>query len=196
MQFRTYFFAGFLKFLLGASWIGYTSAFIGMIFEGDIVLFTMAFFTREGFFNPLLMFITVFAGVIIGDILWYKLGKRLASSGKLLHKFFINLTEASDRHLLERPFHTIFVSKFAYGIHHLILMRAGAINVPLNRFIRDDMRASLVWILIVGSLGYFSSYSFEFVKHSLKFAEIILLISVVFFVLAERFILRQFKKEL
>lgn len=191
---RHYLFAGFIKFLVGAPWIAYATAFIGMILEGDVVLFTISFLTREGFFNPIFMFSTVYVGVIVGDILWYKLGKRLASSRKLLHRFFISLTETSDAHLQERPFRTILISKFAYGIHHLLLMRAGAINIPLERFIRDDMAASLVWMIVVASLGYFSSYSFALARHYLKFAEIALLVGIILFVIAERYIRKQFKK--
>jgi len=196
MRIRNYFFAGIIKLLLTAPWIGYTTAFVGMVLEGDVMLFTISFLTREGFFYPIPMFITIYAGVIIGDILWYRLGRHLAQSRKLLHRVFINLTEASDVHLAERPFRTILVSKFAYGIHHLILMRAGAINIPLKQFIRDDMAASLAWAVVVASLGYFSSYSFALARHYLRFAEIALLAGIVVFILAERYIRRQFRKEL
>lgn len=195
-RFQHYLFGGFVLFLQSAPWFGYTALFLGVMIEGDVVLFTASFFAREGVFNPFLLFAVAYAGVVIGDILWYKLGKRLAASKKLLHRFFINLTEASDGHLKERPFRTICISKFAYGIHHLLLMRAGAIGIPLERFIRDDMAASFVWAAVVYTLGYFSSYSFALARHYFRFAEVMLLAAIIILLFAERIVRKLFRKEL
>lgn len=175
--------------------VGYLTIFLGMIFEGDLVLFTAAFLTRTGAFNPILMIVTVFSGVIIGDLLWYKLGARL-NEGSFLQRAASRLGKPFDRHLLARPLHTIFISKFVYGIHHAVLMRAGALGLDKKKFIKDDLISSFWWVTVVGGLGYFSSASFDIVKHYLRSFELFLLVGVLGFILLERLITWQLKKNL
>lgn len=193
---HSYFFGQLSQLLFAWQPLAYLSVFLGMIIEGDVVLFTAAFLTQEGFFNPVFMFASLFAGILIGDTLWYKLGAYVVNSDRRAVKAVWRLTKPFDTHMKERPLRTIFVSKFAYGIHHVLLMRAGAIGIPFRKFIEDDAISSLCWIFVVGGLGYFSSYSFGLTKEYLRFAEIALLIGIIVFVLLENIIRQLLKNRL
>ncbi|MBI3335351.1 MAG: VTT domain-containing protein [Candidatus Portnoybacteria bacterium] len=162
--------------------LGYSLVFLGMIFEGDILLFTVSFLTHQGFFDVGDMFFTILGGVLVGDLFWYWVGFRFHKHPIFLNKWVHRVAQPFDSHLTHRTFRTILLSKFAYGIHHGILMRAGALKVNITRFVKDDFTSTLVWIFAVGGLGYISSASFAAVKHYLRFTEFALLLALFMFV--------------
>ncbi|MBI2054662.1 MAG: hypothetical protein HYT39_01010 [Candidatus Sungbacteria bacterium] len=173
------------------SW-AYIVVAIGMVFEGDIFLFTASFLTRSGFFDFAKMTTAVLGGLIIGDFMWYLAGVYLRTTPHFgfVRTWVGRLTRRFDDHLMGRTGRTIFVSKFMYGIHHLLLMRAGMLGMNSDKYIRKDFWASLIWVAIVGGLGWFSSASFVYVRHYLRFTEIALLLALLGFLFLEFIISR------
>ena len=172
----------FLHYLLLARPVGYALVFLGMVFEGDVMLFTAFFLTREGFFDFGDMSFVVLVGVFLGDVIWYWLGsEKIIGTFPRVRSWVEQLTRPFDSHMRERPFHTMFISKFTYGVHHLILMRFNMIGVPFKTFLKSDMPAAAAWAIILGSIGYFSSASLSLIQHYLRFAEISLLLGLLLF---------------
>lgn len=126
-------------------------------------------------------------GVFVGDLIWYWLGARYQHSSFFLIRFFQAIARPLDRHLVVRPFYTIFISKFIYCLNHATIFRAGALNVPLRIFLRANVCALVLWVFIVGGLGYASSASFAFGKRVFKFTELGLLVGLIIFIIFERF---------
>ena len=180
--------------------LGYAIIFFGTIFEGDVTLFSAAFLTQQGIFNPLFVFILALLGAEAGDLAWYFLGRYLSShhvSISIIHKWIGKASGPLDHHIERRLTHTVLISKFAYGFNHLALMRVGMKGIKLSEFLKTDILATFFWVLIVGVLGYVSGASFELVKGYLKLAEIGLLLSIIiFFVFWHYIIARQMEKEL
>ena len=183
-------------FLSASRPLGYALIFVGMILEGDIFLFTAGFLTRAGAFDLGDVLIFAFVGVIVGDLLWYTAGKKLVHRSAFISKWLEHLTGHFDNHLQEHTFHTILISKFIYGIHHPILARAGHLKIPIKKFIEDDLASSILWLFVVGGLGYVSSLYFASIRHYLKFLEMALLLAVLFFIIVTRIISWGLKKKL
>lgn len=171
----------------------YLIVFFGMIFEGDILLFSSFFLAREGVFHLGTLFAVTLLGVLLGDLMWYWLGEKIDKSHSRLLLWAEKIAAPFDEHLISRTFHTIFISKYTYGIHHAILLRAGMLRFPLRRFVGYDFISSLVWIFIVGGLGYFSSFYFSLIKHYIKFAELGLLFGILLFVFISHYIAKKSK---
>lgn len=169
-----------LHFLLAWRPLAYVFVFLGMIFEGDIALFTTAFLTHQGYFELSNIIPIVLIANFAGDIFWYNIGKKLNE-----HSFFARWTnriaKPFDHHLVERPFRTIFISKFTYGFNHAILVRAGSLKVNLDDLLKSDVLATLLWMVIVGGLGYFSSVSLSLAKHYLHSIQLAFLFGVLIF---------------
>jgi membrane protein DedA with SNARE-associated domain len=177
-------------------WLGYLVVFLGVMVEGDVVLFTAFFLARSNLFDLGDLVFFALAGSIIGDLGWYTLGRRPVHFLRWLYPWVERLTKPFDSHLSKRFFHTTLVSKFTYGLHHPILIRAGMIKVPLKHFIERDLVAIVLWIAAVGSLGYFSGYSFSLVRHYLQYAEVALLFALIIFYFIFHFISRWSRREL
>jgi len=166
----------------------YIIIFLAMIVEGDPFLFSAFFLANEGVFGIATLSIVIFLGVLVGDLLWYWLGIKIDKQNSKLMVWAEKVAAPFDEHLISRTFHTIFISKFTYGTYHAILVRAGMLRFPIRRFIGYDAISTIVWMAVVGGLGYFSSYSFSLARQYLKIAEVGLLIGVLGFIFLSRYI--------
>ncbi len=162
----------------------YVIIFLAMIVEGDPFLFAAFFLANEGVFGIATLSIVIFLGVLVGDLLWYWLGVKIDKHNSRLVGWAERIAAPFDEHLISRTFHTIFISKFTYGTYHAIIFRAGMLRFPIRRFIGYDAISTVVWMAVVGGLGYFSSYSLSMIK----IAEVGLLAGVLFFIFLSKYI--------
>ncbi|MGE5314857.1 MAG: DedA family protein [Acidobacteriota bacterium] len=164
--------------------LGYIVIFIGVIFEGDLFLITTAFLTRLNYFELFRTFLIVLAGTYTGDLLWFGLGRLVRTSKGKLPAYLGRLSKKIEVDFSEHFFRTMFITKFAYGTHHLMLVKAAIEDVPFRIYIRNIFLASFLWILIVGGLGYIFASSYLVFHRYFKYAEIGLLVvlAVYFFV--------------
>ena len=185
----------FLHYLTIYAPLGYLLIFVGLLLEGELVLFTAAFLTYRGVFDFGPMFLVVISSVLLGDLGWYFLGRKyLNGSFSFLNRWVEKFAKPFDNHLRSRPSRTIFISKFAYGFHRSILVRSGSLKIPLKEFFKADIVASIFWIAIVGGLGYGTSSLFLFLRRYLKFAEVALFFGLILFFALSSFISRRSKK--
>lgn len=176
--------------------LGYVLLFIGMVFEGDIIFFTAAFLTHQGFFDLGNMLVIALSGAFIGDWLWYMLGLKL-SRFSWVRKLSERIASPFDTHIAERPFRTLFLSKFTYGIGHLLLTRAGLLGISPKKFLEADVLAVLSWAAVVGGLGYLGSASFVLIHRYLRILGFGILIAwILFFIAGERILSYFLRKRL
>jgi len=182
-----------LHYLESYKLLAYLIIFIAMIFEGDVVLFLAFYLAHQGYFKLSNIIAVAIVGILLGDLGWYHIGKYLENA-PLIKNYFKKIGGPIDYHLKKNPFRAIFISKFMYGIHHALLMRAGALRVNLKKFFQIDILASLTWIAAIGLIGYFSSASISMTKHYIKYTEIGVLIGIMILFLITRSISRLTKK--
>ncbi len=178
--------------------LGYIVIFIGMMFEGDTVLFTAVFLAHQGYLSFLPAILAALWGMILGDNLWYTLGVKMRFGQKfpIAAQWAEKLAKPFDEHLRQNPFRTIFLAKFTYGFNRAIITRAGMLNIKWKKLEESDILATLLWMAIVGVIAYFSSASLSYLKDYLKYGEVALFIGIVFFIILERIISAQSKKRL
>ncbi len=176
--------------------LGYIIVFLGMMFEGDTFLFIASFLAHEGAFQIFPLFITALWGMILGDNLWYSLGFKLQNSDSWLVRWAEKVSGPFDEHLKNNPLRTIFIAKFTYGMNRAIILRAGTLKIKWQDLEKSDILATISWMFIVGGLGYFSSASFVYVKHYLRYGEIALLLGLIIFFGLEYLITKRTRKEL
>lgn len=167
--------------------LSYLIVALGMVFEGDIILFSAAFLLSQRFFGTLPILATVAVGLAIGEVFWYRLGI-IARISRItfVNRWLEQLTSRFDEHLMTKTTRTLFLSKFMYGLGHLMVMRAGSLNLPEQRFFRKDLVATAAWALVVASLGYFSGrWFFSYLRNYLRFTEVALLAALLGLIFVE-----------
>ena len=184
-----------LHYLTEYQTLAYWIIFFGMMIEGDIFLFTAGFLTYQGYFDIGIAFFLLFLGAIMGDNIWYVIGESAAIKNNFFARFINRVTKHFDEHLKKHPARVIFVSKFAYGLHRPIILKAGAERLPFKKFIEADIITTIVWIFLIGGLGYLSSASFLLIKRYLRYTELTLFLGIAIFILISHFITKISKKE-
>lgn len=184
-----------LDYIIIHQTFAYLIIFVGMMIEGDILLFTAGFLANRGFFDVITLLVIVFSGVILGDNLWYIFGEVIKKES-WFNKFIERITLPFDEHLKNRTVRTIFIAKFTYGFYRPVLLRAGSQNLSFKKFIKADVFASIVWIFLIGGLGYISSASFFIIRQYLRYTELTLFLGIAIFILISHVITRISKKEL
>lgn len=179
-----------------AAWrfLAYTIIFIGMLFEGEVFLFTAFFLASGGYIDPMDTLFFVVAGTLSGDVLWYLVGPYAEKIG-FIKKILSRVAGKIDDQLKKRPVFTILISKFIYGFHRPTLLRAKLAGISLRQFINIAFPASIAWIAAIAALAVLFSASIGLFKTYLKFAEIGLLIGIGIFILADYLISQFYRKK-
>ncbi|HEY4510336.1 MAG TPA: VTT domain-containing protein [Candidatus Paceibacterota bacterium] len=176
--------------------MSYILVFFGVIMEGEVTLFTSAFLTRQGFLNIGYASITLLLGALAGDLMWYALGTRFGSSTSFIMRWLNRVAGRFDNHITKSPIRTIFISKFTYGFHRAVLVRAGILGLPIKRIFRADFLVTVVWMIVVGGLGYALSASIPLVRKSVHLVESMFLIFFIGFIILEFIITKISEKKL
>ena len=89
----------------------------------------------------------------------------------------------------QRPFWSVFLSKFIYGINHFTLIFSGYVGIRKRTFVEAELLSSIIWVLGFVSLGYFFSSVAFTLGHNIRRATIIILLLVLAFVFIQRAIM-------
>jgi len=150
----------------------YFVIFLAMIIEGDVILFVSFFLVHYGRLDLATVITVSVSGVMVGNVLWYRFGRYLEKID-FIERRAQKFTFLIDRQLGKNSFRMILLSKFTYGLHHLTIMRAGAVKgINFFQYFKRDFVATLIWISVIGGLGY----AFLLIKHYFRFAQIVILI--------------------
>lgn len=167
-----------------------------MVIEGDVSWFSLAFLTSQGFFNLWLMLAVVFFSIVASDTLFFFIGRGIHRLPRFVKIWSDKIAKPFDRHIHNRPIETLLISKFTYGVHKPILVRMGMIDKSYLEFIWQDIPAIIIWVIVIGGLGYFSGLSFFLVQQYLHYAELGLLFGLIIFFLVIKLITKYSIKQL
>lgn len=130
---------------------------LGFPMAEELVLLAGGVLVASGTLHPGLMFFVMLAGVLIGDLFLFGLGRgvnrRLSRSPRFTDWF---------AHKLERgrPFFarygntTVFLARFIPGLRAPAFLIAGTMQMPLWRFLLIDGVASLLFVPALCVVGY------------------------------------------
>jgi membrane-associated protein len=129
------------------------------IIEGPIVTVICGFLVTLKFFNPLLVYVIMVAGDIVGDGLIYYIGY----SGKKFLKYFRvteERLEAAKKYFAENHKKAIAMSKLVHGIGFTGLVAAGASHVPYKRYFLTCAIISIIQSFVMLMLGIFFGHAY------------------------------------
>lgn len=179
-----------------------TSIFIGLIVPGDSVALVAAL----GVKNPteyVALVIALVTGAVIGESIGFALGHwfgpRLRGSW-LGRKLGERNWRVAEHYLGERGGVAVFLSRFLPVFHSLIPLTAGMAGMRYRRFIAWTAPASLIWAVVVTSLGAGTATSLDQLAGRVKGAGFIVIGAVALVLLAlwllKRLLLRRERRHL
>jgi len=173
--------------------MAYLIIFAGVLMEGEIIIFLAIYLAHQGILSLPITIVLVVVGVLCGDVLWFNLGPRIANAW-FVPKALESTSEMIEARIRERSFGVLVLSKFTYGLHRVVLLHMKEAGVTLQQFVRMDVIASALWLVVVGGLGFVFSASISSAKHYMRNAEILLLVGVALFFLMGHSVRRLAKK--
>jgi len=171
----------FLQYITDFGWLAYLIIFVAMFMEGDVVLFTAFYLANSGHLNAPLLVVIAVVGVVFGDVIWYKIGEHLEKRSEFFRKIAAKITKTLDKRLQKYPISTLCITKFTYGIHDAVLLRAGATHLSFKKYFWTMFFAGAFWTTVIGGLAYFFASSIDLIKKYIKYGEIGLLIGFIIF---------------
>jgi membrane protein DedA with SNARE-associated domain len=139
----------------------YALIFVGSIIEGPILTVAVGFLLRSELFDLLPLFLALALGDLVGDTVWYWIGRRFAGPVLEKHGRFLTLTpEMYEK--IKAKFHRhhsliLFTSKLTmgFGMALAMLMTAGASKIPFRSYIFWNALGEIIYLAALLSLGYF-----------------------------------------
>lgn len=153
------------------------------IIEGPIVTVVAGFLATLGVFNPLLVYVIMVIGDIIGDGTIYYIGH----SGKRFLKYFKVTEEKLEKaktYFHENHKKAIVTSKLAHGIGFTGLLAAGASHTPYKRYFKTCALISVIQSFIMLMIGMLFGRAYtvigKYLNYYAAFASVAVLISLLF----------------
>jgi membrane protein DedA with SNARE-associated domain len=150
---------------------------VGLPFPEEIVQLTAGFLARQGTVLLWPAFAVTFAGILVGDVLLYRLGKTHGARVLASRHFARLLTPERrrwiERHFANHDFLTIAVARHLAPLRLPVFASAGAMGVRLRTFLLADGLSSLLSVPLLFGLGYLFASHLGTVKARLHDAELI-----------------------
>ncbi len=170
--------------------LAYIIVFLGLIFEGEIVVISVGILSHLGALNFWFSLLFIFLGALTKTFLGYKLGEILFK--KFNHHEFFKYIQKRVYNILprfkEKPFWSIFISKFIMGINYVVVIFCGYEKIDYKKYLKAEFSSTVIWAPIMLSLGYFFGYTALHISREIwKFSMVIIVLFVIF-ILFDKFV--------
>ena len=170
--------------------LAYALIFIGLIFEGEVVLISTGILSHLGALNIWFTLCLVIFGVLTKTFLGYYVGKTIHNKWhetkflKYIEKKVLNIMPHFD----QKPFWSIFVSKFIFGVNNMVIIFSGYKKINYKKYLKAELSSTIIWAPLLLLLGYFFSYTALHVSKEIWRFSLIILIFVILFFLFDKLI--------
>lgn len=186
----------FVLFVQDHRFWGYTILFVAMVFEGETFLLAAGMLATLDAFDMGDVWVISFTAVVMGNTMWYYVGSSL--NDREFTKGTIKWAKNAITFFLprfnEKPFKSIFFSKFIYGANRATVIMSGVFHVPFKLFFRAEFLASILWVTLYEGVGYFFGEMAVSTTRSASRLALIAVAFVVAFISIQRLITHQYER--
>ena len=167
---------------------GYSIIIIGTFLEGETVMILAGVAAHLGYLSLDLVIICGFSGTLIGDQLYFFLGRRHGKSMLAKHPGWQVPAERVFNKLEQHQNLLILSFRFLYGIRTVTPFAIGMSEVSYLRFTLLNIIGAGIWAIAIASAGYYFGQAVETVLGDIKkyelevMAAIVVLASLVWFI--------------
>lgn len=144
-----------------------------VVIEGPVVTIIAGFLVSLGFMDFLPTYMTIVAGDLTGDFIYYSAGRWwLNRTYKSVLKFFninINLVHKLEEGLKKNRGPFLFFGKLSHALGGIILFAAGSVEIPLREFMWFNFLATLPKSLILLAVGFYFGSTVSSFRRALDF---------------------------
>jgi membrane protein DedA with SNARE-associated domain len=143
------------------------------VLEGPIVTVTAGLMSSLGLMNFYIVYVVVVAGDLVGDGLYYAVGRwglrPLERWGKYIgiHPEKLNQVE---KHFADHGGKTLIAAKLSHAVGGIVLVSAGIARIPFKKFIFFNFWATLPKSLVLILIGYYFGNTYIKLQKFVDFA--------------------------
>lgn len=161
----------------------YLAIFPVAVFEGPIITITAGFLSSIGQLNFWLAFLVVVMGDLVGDTVYYSIGRFGREKFMLKYGKYFGLNETRvvlvERHFQTHPWKTFLFGKAAHGTGSLILAAAGLSGLPYLKFLGYNIPTTLIKSFVLMLIGYYFGYAHYHIDKYFRYSSFILLGGII-----------------
>ena len=133
---------------------GYLALVVGTFLEGETVLVLGGLAAKLGYLKLPWVIASAFLGTLMGDQLFFFLGRRKGQAFLLKRPKWHSRAEKVHRMLERHPIPIIIGFRFLYGFRTVTPFVLGMSRVPITQFVLLNIVGAAAWAAIIGGLGY------------------------------------------
>jgi membrane-associated protein len=168
----------------------YIFIFLGLIIEGEFILISTGILLFLGAFNLNFVLVFIALGLFCKTFFGYHLGVRIHN--KWNHTKFLKHIErrASNimPHFTQKPFWSIFLSKFIMGANNVVIIFSGYQKVNFKKYLQAEALSTVLWAPLLIALGYFFSYTAFSISREIWRFSLVIIVLVVLFIIFDKLI--------
>lgn len=183
--------------------LGYLFVFIGVLIEGEFTLIVTGVLAHIGAFTFWEAYLVAISGGMAKTFLGYRLGRMLRRkyAKSRFFRFVVRKVTTLLPKFREKPFWSVFISKFIFGLNNLVLIYSGFMKVRRTTYFKAELVSTYAWALIAMGLGYVFSIAALNISHDIRKFMLLFLLFLVGFVILQRILhfiieLAETKKEI
>lgn len=176
--------------------LGYFVLFLGVLIEGEFTLIVGGILAHIGAFTFGEAYLVALAGGMSKTLIGYRLGRFLRKrySKSRFFRFVVRKVRTLLPKFDEKPFWSVFISKFIFGLNNLVLIYSGFVRIRRTTYIKAEIVSNAVWSFLALGLGFVFSIAALGISHDIRKFMLLLLAFLTGFVILQR--LMQFMIEL
>ena len=143
------------------------------VIEGPFVTIVTGFLAAQGYFDWYWALLLLVCGDVIGDIIYYWVGRTGRTPLAFLHRragLRRAMTPAFQQQLRQNAAKMLVVGKWTHSVGWLVLIGSGMLRLPLPRFVLINLLATVPKSAVLFSLGYFAGEHFSVVERHILLA--------------------------
>ncbi len=167
---------------------GYIVVFIGVLIEGEITLIIAGILAHIGAFTFGEAYIVALVGGMSKTLLGYKIGRVLRKkySKSRIFRYIVRKVRMLLPKFDEKPFWSVFISKFIFGLNNFVLIYSGFIKVRRSTYIKAEIISNSVWSFLALGLGYIFSIAALEISHDIRKFMLLFLAFLISFIILQK----------
>ncbi|MBN2160474.1 MAG: DedA family protein [Spirochaetes bacterium] len=158
---------------------GYAAVVVGTFFEGEIILILAGFTAHRGYLNLPLVMIAAYVGTLLGDQLYFYIGRRRGSAFLEKHANWKDRV-TRFRTLMDRHDTLVLILfRFLYGLRTVAPFAIGLSGISTRKFVIFNCLSAAIWTVLIGALGYLFGHAMELVIDEIKRYEILVMLGLL-----------------
>jgi len=168
------------------------------VVEGPIVTIIAGFLVSLGYMNFLIVYVIAVVGDVVGDVLYYALGRW--GSGRIFSRgsFFgikVGQLERVEKHFGAHAGKTLLFGKWTHSVGAIILTAAGMAKMPLDKFVFYNTAGSIPKSLALMLIGYYFGRAYQQIDKYFGYASLAMLL-IIAVAVAAYFLIKRFKNRI